>query len=150
MLLASELQKLTDYSPNINRTSIDLLTEPTPQSSIFDLLDAALKGQVAKVLQLYQEQRQQKVEPLAILALLAWQLHVLALIKTAGQRSPSQIASQAKISPYVVSKSQAIAQNFSLSELKDTIKKAADLDVRLKSQTIDADEALLQFLLTIS
>lgn len=150
MLLASELKKLTDYSSNINRTSIDLLTEPTPQSSIFDLLDAALKGQVARTLQLYQDQRQQKVEPLAILALLAWQLHILALIKTAGQRSPSQIASQAKISPYVVSKSQAIAQNFSLPELKDTIKKAADLDVRLKSQAIDADEALLQFLLTIS
>src|SRR5690606_21428745 len=93
--LSSELQKLLDYQPAVNRQTIDLLTEPTPQSSIFDLLAAAFDGQAKRVLQLYHEQRQQKVEPLNILALAAWQLHILALIKTAGERSPQQIASQA-------------------------------------------------------
>lgn len=150
MLLANELQKLAHYQPAINRASIDLLTEPTPLSSTFDLLDAALKGQVQRTMQLYHEQRQKKVDPVEIMALLAWQLHVLALIKTAGQRSPGQIASQAKVSPYVVSKSQAIAGNFTLTSLKDAIKRAAALDVALKSRAIDADEALLQYLLTIS
>lgn len=150
MLLANELQKLAYYRSNINRASIDLLTEPTPLSSTFDLLDAALKGHVQQTMQLYHEQRQKKVDPIEIMALLAWQLHVLALIKTAGQLSPSQIASQAKVSPYVVNKSQAIAKNFSLASLKATIKRASTLDINLKSKAIDADEALLQFLLTIS
>lgn len=150
MRLASELNKLIDYQLAISRQAIDLMTDPTPQSSVFDLLDAALRGDIQKTLQLYQEQRQQKVEPLAILALLGWQLHILAIIKTAGDRSPSQIASQAKLNPFVVSKSQAIARQIPMDRLKDWIQRASRLDIKLKRQTIDSDEALQQYLLSLN
>jgi DNA polymerase III delta subunit len=57
--LAGELAKLVNYQPNISRSTIDLMTEPSPQGSTFDLLDAALRGDTAKTLQLYRQQRQQ-------------------------------------------------------------------------------------------
>lgn len=150
LLLNNELQKLLAYDLAITRDSIDELTDKTPQSSIFDLLDAALAGNQKRVLQLYHEQRQQKVEPLAIMAMLAWQLHVLALVKTAGERSAQEIASQAKVSPFVVRKTEGVARRCNLSDLKRWVSDAATLDRRLKSQPIDADDAMQQYLLSLA
>lgn len=149
LLLSNELQKLLSYSPSVTRETIDEMTEPTPQSSIFDLLDAALAGNQKKVLQLYHEQRQQKVEPLAIMAMLAWQLHIVSLIKTAGGRDAGAIASEAKVSPFVVRKSMNVANRCTAEQLKSWVANAAQLDVRLKSQPIDADDALQEFLLSL-
>ena len=87
-LLAGELNKLLLYDPEITRATIGLLTDATPQSTIFQLLEAAFAGDRARALKLYDEQRSQKVEPPQIIAMLAWQLHVLAVIKTAGERRP--------------------------------------------------------------
>lgn len=149
-LLYNELTKLLDYNPKVTRESIELLTDPSPQSTVFELLDAAFNGRTKRALALYEEQRRQKVEPLAIMALLAWQLHILALIKTAGERAPGQIVSEAKLNPYVVNKSQALASNLTLVELKKLISEALRLDIRLKSESIDADEALQDYLIHLS
>ena len=43
-LLAHELDKLVVHGADITRDTIDLLTEAAPQSSIFELLDAAFAG----------------------------------------------------------------------------------------------------------
>ena len=90
-----------------------------------------------------------KVEPQQILALLGWQLHIMALVKTAGERDPSQIASEAKINPFVVRKIQGIVRNMKLSELKALIHEVFTLDIRLKSESIDADEALQNLIITL-
>lgn len=148
-LLSNEIAKLGQYDKSITRQTIDVLTEKTPQSTIFELLDAALAGNAKKALELYREQRAMKVEPQQILALLGWQLHVLALVKAAGDRDPGQIAKDARINPYVVRKSQDIARRMSLVELKILIHETLALDIRLKSESIDADEALQNLLLTL-
>jgi DNA polymerase III delta subunit len=149
-LLSNELIKLLNYSKNINRQAIELLTEPSPQSTVFDLLDAAFEGQSRKVLKLYEEQRQQKVEPQAIMAMISWQLHIFAIIKAAGQRSDADVAKEAKLNPFVVRKSHTAAANLTASELRGIIDKTLELDVRLKSESINADEALKHFLLSLA
>src|SRR3546814_19438404 len=73
--------RISDWSSDV--CSSDLLT---PQSTIFELLDAALSGNTRRALELYEEQRSMKVEPQQIIAMLAWQLHVLAVVKAAGER----------------------------------------------------------------
>lgn len=148
--LSNELEKLLSYDTSITRQTIDLLTEPTPQSTIFELLDAAFAGNTKKALHIYQEQRALKVEPIQIIAMLAWQLHVLAIVKTAGQRDANEIAQEAKLNPFVVRKTQNIARNISLSETKQLISNVLELDIRLKSESIDADDALKNLLIQIS
>jgi DNA polymerase-3 subunit delta len=148
-LLSNELAKLLQYDLNITRNTIDLLTERMPQSTIFELLDAALAGKTKRALELYQEQRAQKVEPQQILALLGWQLHVMALVKTAADRDPADIAKQARVNPFVVRKTQGIVRNMSLPQLKKLIHETLELDVRLKSENIDADEALLNLIISL-
>ena len=149
-LLGNELTKLMLYNPQISRQSIDLLTEATPQSTIFELLEAAFAGNAKRTMQLYQEQRVQKVEPPQIIAMLAWQLHVLALIKAAHDRSADQIAADAKLSPYVVKRSQAIARRLTLAELKTLVADLLAIDVRSKTSAFDADEALQNYLLKLA
>jgi DNA polymerase-3 subunit delta len=148
-LLAGELDKLLLYDPNITRTNIELLSEPTIQSSIFELLDTAFAGNRQKAMELYDEQRRMKIEPQQIIAMLAWQFHVLALVKTAGEQSAEQIASKAKLNPFVVRKSLNIARRLTLPELKKQVSDLLTLDVRLKSESINPDEALRYFLLNL-
>ncbi len=149
-LLSNELEKLLLYGSKIDRRTIDLLTEPAPQSTIFQLLEAAFAGRTKTALKLYAEQRAQKVEPAQIIAMLAWQLHVLAIVKTAGDHSADTIAREARLNPFVVRKSQSIARNLTLAELKKLISDLLKIDVAMKSTAIDADEALQHYLMTLA
>lgn len=147
--LSSELDKLLSYSQEISRDTIDAMTVRNPQSTTFDLLDAALGGKGERALALYEEQRAMNVEPQLIMGTFGWQLHVMALIKTAGNRDPQTIAKEAKLNPFVVRKSQALANRLSLAELKELIHRVATLDRRLKSEAIDPDEAFRNLIISL-
>lgn len=149
-LLANELDKLLLYNPQIDRPAIDALTDETPQSTIFELLDAAFAGQTDRALKLYAEQRALKVEPQQIIAMLAWQWHILALIKTAGDRTPDQIAGEAKVSPYTVKKSQRLAARLSLSDVKRHVAELQRLDVLSKTDTLNVNEAVQYYLVSLA
>lgn len=145
-----ELTKLLAYDPAISAQSIEALTTRLPHSTVFALLDAAFHGQPAKTMALYQEQRDLKVEPQAILALLVWQLHTLALVKAAAGKSTDEIAKLARLNPFVVRKSQALARTISLSTLRRYIADLASLDYQLKRTAVDPGEALQNYLLAIA
>lgn len=149
-LLATELEKLLLYDAHISRATIDVLTEATPQSTIFQLLEAAFAGNSKQALKLYEQQRVLGAEPPQIIAMIAWQLHALAIVKTAGDRPAATIASAAKLSPFVVQKSQTIARRLSLAELKKLTSELLAIDVRSKSTNLDADDALQHYLLQLA
>lgn len=149
-LLASELEKLMLYNPAITRETIDAMTERSPQSSIFELLEAAFGGRKARVAELYEEQRQQKVDPLQIIAMLSWQLHILTVIANAGGRSADDVAREAKLNPFVVRKSQGTACRLGAARLKAMISDLLEIDTKARRTRLDLDEALLFYLLTLS
>lgn len=147
-LLGSELQKLLLYDAHITRRTIDLLTEPHPQSTIFQLLEALFSGRTKQAMELYDEQRQLKVEPQQIIAMLAWQLHIVALVKAAEGQTDAAIAAQAKLRPYTVSKSRTIARNLSMKQIRRLVGAVVSIDVESKTGKVRADEALRTFLVT--
>jgi DNA polymerase-3 subunit delta len=149
-LLQHELDKLLVYDSAITQKTIELLTEATPASTVFELLDAAFSGKAKRAFELYQEQRTLKVEPQAIMAMLAWQLHVLALVKAAGDRTPDDMAKASKLNPFVVRKSLGLARRLSLEHIKRLIADLLTLDMRLKRTSLDADEALQLYLLKLA
>lgn len=148
--LANEIDKLLTHNAYINKRAIDVLTERTPQSTIFELLDAAFSRNAKRTIEIYKEQRALKVEPQQIVAMLAWQLHVIAVVKAGKDISVDQIAKEAKINPFVVKKSKRIADEISVSGLRNLVAEALELDIRLKTQNIDADDALQEFLINIA
>ena len=150
LTLQHEVDKLVAYAPKVSRQSIELLTERTPQSSIFELLDAAFAGNVRRAMQLYDEQREMRVEPQQIIAMLVWQLYILAIAKAAGQRSADAVAKEAKLSPFTVRKSQDLVRRISGPRLKQLISDLRVFDTRLKSESINADEVVRYYLLAIA
>lgn len=149
-LLKNSLDILLLAGDKITKYTIEQMTEPTPRSKVFDLLEAAFNGRANIALKLYDDQRAQKVEPLAIIAMIAWQLKILAAIKSAGQMSAAEIAKQSKINPYVISKNIGLARKLRLSQIKKLVSDLMELDVRLKTQSIDADEILRLYLLNLA
>lgn len=148
-LLANELDKLLLYQPEISHATIDLMTDKAFQSKIFDLLDAAFAGNKRRTMELYEEQRSLKVDPLQIIAMLAWQLHILALLVYAGNRSADAVAGEAKISPYTARKSQATARKLSKADIKRYVADLLDIDKRARREPIDLDAALQLYLLNV-
>lgn len=148
--LANEIKKLIAYNPIITRESIDILVEPIPQSTVFQLLDNAFNGSVKRAIEIYDDQRRQRVEPQQIIAMLAWQLHILAIIKVSGGLSVNEIAKRARLNPFVVRKSQGIVDKISLSELKDIIDLVIKLDIKAKTKMIDVDQAMKQLFVSIA
>ncbi|HEX8762145.1 MAG TPA: DNA polymerase III subunit delta [Candidatus Saccharimonadales bacterium] len=148
-LLKGEIEKLVAYDPMVTPETVVLLTEPLPGSTIFELLDAAFSGNQKRMFDLYHEQRSLRTEPQAIIAMLAWQLHILAVVKAGAPRSVDDIAKAAKLNPFVVRKSQAITRRLTVEHIKKLTSDLLRLDVALKTSSIDADEALQLYLLKI-
>ncbi len=148
-LLARELEKLLLYATDITRQAINDLTEPAVQSTIFQLLAAAFSGEHQQTLRLYKQQRSLKVEPQQIIAMVSWQLHVLAVIKAADNRQMAEVARAAGLNPYALTRSQGLARQLQMSEVKQHINRLAEIDNKLKRSSIDADEALQQYLLSL-
>lgn len=148
-LLYNELVKLAIYNSDISRANTDLLTEPTPQSKVFDLLDAAFSGKKERALKLYEDQRAQKVEPQIILGMIAWQLQLLALVKTAEGQSPDKIAKDTGMNPYPIRKAAGLAAKLSNEQLSDMVNEALEIDIKGKTTPLDLDEALKTYITTL-
>lgn len=148
-LLFNELAKLALYNSEISRANIDLLTDPTPQSKVFDLLDAAFAGRKARALELYADQRAQRVEPQAILAMIAWQLQLLAVIKFAEDRNTGEIAKDSGINPYPLTKAKGLAERLSEQKLREMTDEASEMDLKSKTTSYDLDEALKTYITTL-
>lgn len=147
--LSNELDKLILFEPTITKQTIDSLSERQPSSTVFELLDAGFNGQPGKALKLYDEQRRQQVEPLAMMGMIGWQLHILALVKTAREKSAADIAKDAGVHPFVVQKSMKLAKEMTLSKLKQLVHHAVTLEEALKTRTMNADDAVKHFLLSL-
>jgi DNA polymerase-3 subunit delta len=149
-LLASELEKLLLYNPTVTQQTIDLLTEASPHSNIFQLVDAVFEGNLKRAYELYNEQRALKVEPAQIIAIITRQLGILAIIKSAGERNIDQIAKETGLHPYVIGKSQLIARKVTMAGIKKMVAGLLLIDIKSKSTDLNPDEALQNYLLNIA
>jgi DNA polymerase-3 subunit delta len=147
-LIANELDKLLTYEPAISRDNIDRLTVKNPQSKVFDLLDAAFGGRKQAALKLYSEQRAQMVEPQEIVAMIAWQLRLIALAKVTD-KTPNQIAADTGSSAYPINKAAGLGRNLSRGDIKRLVNRLYEIDLLAKTKSIDLDEALKTYLVTI-
>jgi DNA polymerase III subunit delta len=147
--LANELDKLSMFSKDITPVAIEELTVRTPTSTIFELIEAAFNNNKKQAIALYEEQRALQVDPMQIVAMFAWQFHVVALIKTAENRDASTIAKEAKLNPYVVQKSQRIASKMGLRELQERLSDLRQIDAKMKSTKLNVDDALKVFIISL-
>jgi len=149
LTIMNELDKMLLYTTNIDKKVIEAMTDSIPNSTIFQLLDSAFRGDQKSVIKLYDQQKQQKVDAAQIMALIIWQIHILAVIKSSGSTNSSSISRSSKISYNIVEKGLRLLSQIDSNELLEIINKAQKLDIQLKTTSIDQDEAVLYFLITI-
>ena len=146
-----ELDKLLAYDPVITPQTIELLTDASLQSSVFELLEAAFSGNRRRAAALYQEQRAQKVDPHELISMFAWQLHILALVKAQGDTAPADVAARATgLKPFVVQKAQRLTRTLPMKTIKNLIGDLLALDLAVKRSSVDADEALQLYMLKLA
>jgi len=148
LLCDNELNKLSLYKSTIDREAINQLIELNPSSKTFDLINAAFSRNYKLACNLYRDQRRQKVDPSIIIGLLAWQLHVLAVVSQAKGNSPSQMANDMAIAPSVISRTATIAQKINYAQVTVLINRLIYIDNKAKTAEVNLDDALLNWIMT--
>ena len=141
-MLHSELTKLAIAADDgsITRELIQSLTDQTVQSTIFQMLDSSFAGQPQRAIELYREQRTNRVDPHYVVAMLAWQLQGLALAVYASPQTEQTLVSAGQ-SPFTAKKSLQLARRTSRSRLKHLTADLIELDKGIK-KSADADSSL--------
>lgn len=147
-LLARELSKLALYSPEITREIIEDMVEPTPQSKVFDMLDALFTGNGKKAYELYLDQRSQGEEPQKLLAMMTWQLQQLTLAVFAPHKNVDTLT-RAGMSPYSAQKVLQMSKKISPADLKFYINELAEIDALSKTKA-DIESALSVYFAEVS
>lgn len=125
------------------------MTEAIPRSSIFNLLDSAFRGDQKTVIKLYDQQKKLRVEAAQIMALIIWQIHILAIIKTSDTKNADMISKKSKISRYTIDNGIKLLSQISDKKFESIVNDSFELDLKLKTAPIDYDEAVLYFLISL-
>lgn len=149
-LLITELEKLSLLGAPIDKKIIDEMTERSPKSSVFEMLDALTAGDVSRALSLYEEQRQQGSPPQVIISMISWQLHVISQIVVSMNLSSDKISATTKLSPFLTRKNLPVARKLTklkLIELYDAVLRA---DENIKKGKTKPEEQVRVLLVSLS
>lgn len=142
----NEIQKLSSYagsSPRITREAIDKLITPSPEFTVFQLIDAVSARQKGKALQLLEALLDSGQSVFGIVSLIARQMKTMLLCKDYTGKGVSLKTAQDALKaepyglhPYAVKKGIDQSQNFSMEQLRDYLNKCLELDYGIKSGKI--------------
>jgi len=144
--LVNELDKLLAYDQNITKTNIDLLVEPSLNTTVFKLLEVAFSGQFHQVSEIFNQLIVEKTEVPQIIGAIAWQLQLFALIKSAPGYSAKQIAERTGINSYTIENSIRTISKYSYYDLAEYSRKLVNLAMSFRDFQIDQNEALINLL----
>ena len=148
--LSHDIEVLALQQQPITTRTIEELVQPTLNSTVFQLLEVAFVGNSHRALALCNELFTQKIAPSEIVAMIGWQLHIFALIKTAGTHSPTDIAKLGRVHPFVVSRSMSTAKRMSTAQLKELVSRALAADLAIKTSSGSAEDVLRVLILELS
>ena len=143
--LASELEKLRLSGRDISRSAIEEIVEPTPQATSFELLDAAFRGRADVVERVFETVSRQE-DPYMFFGLIASQVYAVALMKSAGNKSPELVAKESGANAFVLKKVRDVASGLTGQQVKDMMSRLSDLDVNIKSRGVDPWVQIRSFL----
>ena len=149
--LSQEILKLAAYgntSPFTQRDVEDLV-EPVVEPEIFATIDAIAAKNTKQALALLAEHEKHGDHPLRILSTIGFQFRALLAVKEMADRhlSYNDIVRRTKLHPYVVKKAWEAAKNFSLGELIKEFRRIFDIELGLKTGTLESSGALSWFVL---
>lgn len=152
LIIQSEINKIKIYKDNDkNITEEDILNLTTKliEIDIFKLIDYIVRKNKEKALELYYEMLKMNEEPIKIVVILANQFRIMYQSKELLKKGYSEkdIASTLKIHPYRVKLAIQNSRNYTSDILLKNLNALADIDIGIKTGTINKDLALELFIL---
>ena len=136
--IANELEKLLSYTygkDTIESADVEEICTVTTESRVFDMIRAVAEKRQKQALDLYYDLLSLKEPPMRILFLTARQFNQLLQIKDLRERGydAQAIASKAGIAPFIVKRSLAQAERFSIEELKRAVSDCVSAEEAVKT-----------------
>lgn len=137
--LDCEIKKLADYKIKgvISKAQVEELLIPSADYKKFELTDALARKDKKKALEALYRSLDNEEKPAELLGLLAWQVRNLLKFKSNPEK-PLDL----KLHPFVLGKVRESAKLFSVEELGGLMTKIINLDLALKTTTLDPKIAL--------
>ena len=147
--LEQEIEKLIGITGTIKLEHIKDLVHPSPQQTVFTMLEALTSGDTGRALDYYSDIRRQNVHELEILALIGWQLRVLLLVKEEAGDDSTLIKAH-KINPYVVKKAKPVTARLQSQSLQDAYRAVIEADYAIKTTASSPDSYIEMLLVDIA
>lgn len=155
--LYNECNKLKTYKINdkyISKDDVEELSFKKLGDSTeitFQFSRALAEKDKKSALILYQELLNYKIEPLSIIGLLASQFRVMYQVKSLEEKNMrnDEIASSLKEKPYRITKTRELTRYYSKKEILDLMIKLEDIDLKIKTTSVDANTLVQLFILNI-
>lgn len=138
--IKNELDKLLLYNNGVvSRQAIDVLVEPSVDETVFNLIDAVCRAQTEKAHDLYTYLSKREIDAQQFIALMAWQVNAMLVVKLNDRKSSSEIARAAAISPFVVTKTQGLIRQLSRQQILNIADAVLRADRNIKQTRADAE-----------
>lgn len=150
-LLENEIEKLATFTGDhgrITKETAESLLSHNPESSSLRLVDAVIDRDLHKAISIYKDLEKMKEEPIALIALLAFQFRMILQVKLLKRKGKSQydMQKQLRAHPYVIKIALSRERRFSLENLKKIMDQLANTDAQMKRGTMEKGLAF-EFLL---
>lgn len=151
MILESEVEKLSVFDRHPSLEDVKALTTVEPVDNIFIMTDALFERNGLRLLAAYRNFRDQNMEPLAVVMLLAGQIRFLFQVRVLMDEGmgKQEIAKLLSAHPYRTQVAMGNARRFDALMLMDLLEQLAGLEQGMKSQTLDRDQSFEMFCLQL-
>ncbi|MBR3661244.1 MAG: DNA polymerase III subunit delta [Bacilli bacterium] len=150
--LLNELNKLKAFKikeKQITKSDIDLICRKNFDNTIFDLIDAIIKKDKIKLIDLYNYFTQNGTDVFQILVLLANQIRLIYNVKTLSNLTDSKIAEILEVKEYPIKLARGKGINYKSQELLKILYNLGQIDEDIKSGKQLPNISLISYILEI-
>lgn len=145
-LLHNEMKKLSLYVGEggvVTKQIVEDLVSHTINSSSLQLVDAVISRNLHQAITIYKDLQKTKEEPIAIVALLAFQFRTILRVKLLKQKGYSQFQMQKELGvhPYVIKIALNREKSFTVQRLENIMDKLAEADAAMKQGIMEKELA---------
>ncbi len=137
--LEREIAKLALYNQPIDVNLIQKFVSKPLEDDVFELSNALLSKNHKKIMQVYNDLKLLKIEPVYLISLLANQFRLMLQVSILRKQNDKEenIAEILNVHPYRIKLAIKNTQNYSLQDLKNSLIELSDLDSKIKTGELD-------------
>jgi len=143
--LNSEIKKLSAFKKNITSKDIEMLVQPKIEVEIFKTIDAFASKNKRLAFKALQNHLDLGENSLYLLSMISFQMRNLLLVKA----KPASTARDFGMHPSVFRKSIQLSRNFSLEQLKKSLRDILETDRKIKTGQDKPEQALKSLIVAI-